>query len=229
MASVRMSNDLRSTIKRSAMQAFDVSTPEPQLATADINYLVESVAQSETQRALSKIFDAYAVIPKYKSGYSYDVEKRAFGCHPPSQSRVTRLNFIFGENTKTRIPVEIGRTVLMFSNSEYADVPLSIFTDSAVRLKVEEILTNFRKRQNDYYDARQAYSDTISDLLDNTTTLKQFLTAWPAGESFVPDSKVSELHTKVTRIQKARQIKEEIAFDDTAVNKVVLTAKLMGN
>ena len=40
---------------------------------------------------------------------------------------------------------------------------------------------------------------------------------------------MSELHTKVTRIQKARQLKEDIDFDDTAVNKVVLTAKLMGN
>lgn len=228
MASVRMSNDLRSMIRRNAMQAFDVSNPEPQLATADINYLVESVATSESQRTLSNIFDAYCNIPKYISGYSYDVEKHAFGYRPPSHSRVTRLDFIL-ENKKSRISIEIGRSVIMFSTSEYADVPITVITDPAKRLKAEEIITNFKKRQEDQYDSRQTYSNTISQLLDKCTTLKQFLTAWPAGESFVPGEKVSELHTKVTRIQKARQIKEDISFDDTAVNKVVLTAKLMGN
>ena len=229
MASVRMSNDLRSAIRRNAMQAFDVSTPEPQLATADINYIVESVAQSETQRTLASIYDAYAVIPKWKSGYSYDVTKRAFGCYPPSQSKVSKLNFMLDESPNTRIQIELGRTVVMFSNSEYADVPISVLTDPAVRLKVEEILTDFKVRRNNQYDSRETYSNTISSLLDKCTTLKQFLTAWPAGEAFVPNEKVSELHTKVTRIQKARQLKEDIAFDDTAINKVVLTAKLMGN
>ena len=229
MASVRMSNDLRSMIRRNAMQAFDVSNPEPQLATADINYLVESVAQSESQRTLSNIFDAFSNIPTYKSGsYSYDVERHAFGYRPPAHSRVTRLDFML-ENKKSRISIEIGRSVVMFSTSEYADIPITVITDPAKRLKAEEIITNFKKRQEDQYESRQTYSNTISQLLDKCTTLKQFLTAWPAGESFVPSAKVSELHTKVTRIQKARQIKEDISFDDTAVNKVVLTAKLMGN
>ena len=91
------------------------------------------------------------------------------------------------------------------------------------------LLTVSSKRQDEYSTNRREYYNTVNRLLDKCSTLKQFLTAWPAGEAFVPQDKMSELHTKVTRIQKARQLKEDIDFDDTAVNKVVLTAKLNGS
>jgi len=60
------------------------------------------------------------------------------------------------------------------------------------------------------------------------TTLKQLLEVWPAAESLVPADKIQKMHVKVTRKQKAAQIKEEISFDPTVANQAVLTAKMLG-
>jgi hypothetical protein len=232
MASVRMSNDLRATIRRNAMQAFDVSTPEPQFATADINSMVDAILESDAQATLSAIAQSYEKLPKTKSQWSYNGEKHAFGFNPPIETKVNRITFILEPRNVAnghRTTVDLNRAVHMYSANQHAELSINVIDDPMERARILEMLNKYEKRHQDYKSARQNYHATIDHLLDECTTLKQFLTAWPAGESFVPAEKVTELHTKVTRIQKARQIKEDIMFDDTAINKVVLTAKLMGN
>ena len=233
MASVRMSNDLRSAIRRNAMQAFDVSTPEPQFATADINSMVDSVLQSSAQATLGAIEQSFDTIPKAPTTWSYNKEmKPAFGFSSPSETKVNRITFILEPRNDAnghRTTVDLNRSVLMYSVGQHTEVPIDTIDDSMERARVVEILNKYEKRYQDYKMSRSNYHATIDSLLDSCTTLKQFLQAWPAGESFVPQDKINELHTKVTRIQKAQQIKEDINFDDTAINKVVLTAKLMGN
>lgn len=233
MASVRLSRDLRSTIRRNAMQAFDVSTPEPQFATNDINFMVDAVLQSDSQATLGAIAQSYDTVPKMRSSWSYNRElKPAFGFEPPSETKVSRITFVLEPRNEVnghRTQVDLNRSVHMYSSRENAEIPMEAIDDPAKRARIVEILDKHEKRMDDYRASRNNYTATIDSLLDGCTTLKQFLQAWPAGEAFVPQDKINELHTKVTRIQKARQIKEDINFDDTAVNKVVLTAKLMGN
>ena len=233
MASVRLSRDLRSTIKRNAIQAFDISTPEPQFATDDINFLVDVVLQSDAQATLSVIAQTYEKLPKCRTSWGYNRELRpAFGFDSPFEAKVNKLTFVLDPRNEAkghRTTVDLNRSVHMYSASNNAEIPIGVIQDPTERSRVKEILDTFEKRMNNYRDARNNYSATVSNLLEECTTLKQFLQAWPAGEAFVPQDKMNELHTKVTRIQKARQIKEDINFDDTAVNKVVLTAKLMGN
>ena len=232
MASVRLSRDLRSTIQRNAMQAFDVSTPEPQFATNDINFMVDAVLQSDAQATLSVIAQTYEKLPKCRTSWGYNRELRpAFGFDSPFETKVSKLTFVLDPRNEAaghRTTVDLNRSVQMYSASNTAEVPIEAIDDPAERARIVEILDKHKKRMDDYKQARNNYHATVSNLLDECTTLKQFLQAWPAGESFVPQDKINELHTKVTRIQRARQIKEDINFDDTAVNKVVLTAKLMG-
>jgi len=233
MASVRLSRDLRSTIRRNAMQAFDVSTPEPQFATNDINLMVDAVLQSDAQVTLSVIAQTYEKLPKLRSSWSYNRNLNpAFGFDGPFETKVSKLTFVLNpmnEASGHRTTVDLNRSVHMYSSRENAEIPIEVIDDPAERARIVEILDKHEKRMDDYRAARNNYTATVSSLLEECTTLKQFLQAWPAGEAFVPQDKINELHTKVTRIQKARQIKEDINFDDTAVNKVVLTAKLMGN
>jgi hypothetical protein len=233
MASVRLSRDLRSTIKRNAMQAFDVSTPEPQFATNDINFMVDAVLQSDAQATISVIAQTYEKLPKCRTSWGYNRELRpAFGFDSPFETKVSKITFVLDPRNEAkghRTTVDLNRSVQMYSASNTAEVPIDVIQDPAERARIVEILDTYEKRHQDYRDSRANYNVTIDRLLDECTTLKQFLQAWPAGESFVPQDKINELHTKVTRIQKARQIKEDINFDDTVVNKVVLTAKLMGN
>ena len=39
---------------------------------------------------------------------------------------------------------------------------------------------------------------------------------------------MNRMYTKVNRKQRAQEIKAEVAFDDSFVNEIVLTAKLVG-
>lgn len=232
MASVRLSRDLRSTIHRNAMQAFDVSTPEPQHTSVDLEYIIDRVVCNKTQTAYGNIEAAFDSIATYKPHWSYHKAKSAFGFSPPYRTKVTHVTIVLDDtdsdrDNQERIPLP--RSVEMYSSDDNAVVPIEVFDDPTTRQELRNIVNTYRQRHKEYRDKRYQYSDTISNLLESCSTLKQFLTAWPAGESFVPQDKINELHTKVTRIQKARQIKEDINFDDTAVNQVVLTSKLMGN
>ena len=86
----------------------------------------------------------------------------------------------------------------------------------------------FTRLKQEYHEARHKYEQDIYSLLDKCTTLKQLLEVWPGAESLVPSHKLAQMHTKVTRKQKAAAIKEEINFDPTVANQAVLTAKLLG-
>jgi hypothetical protein len=76
--------------------------------------------------------------------------------------------------------------------------------------------------------ASRNYNGSISDLLENCSTLKQLLEIWPAAESLVESEKLAKMHVKVSRKERAQQIKDEICFDPTIANQAVLTAKLLG-
>ena len=77
-------------------------------------------------------------------------------------------------------------------------------------------------------EAQRQYEGSIYDLLQNCTTLKQLLEIWPAAESLVPNNKLHQMHEKITRVQRAAEIKEAVCFDPTLANQTVLTAKLLG-
>ena len=233
MASVRLSNDLRGTILRNAIQAFDVSTPQPQYKTADVDFIIDLLVNSKTQETLARIAADFAQIPHYKPEWGYNQShKPSFGFTAPYGTKITGINIVFDpENSSSngRSHIEFNRPVELYAAERTPEVPIVTIEDPAARQKVRDIVFKHKERTKEYKDKRLDYSATIERLLYTCSTLKQFLDAWPAGESFVPQGKMNELHTKVTRIQKARQIKEDINFDDTAVNQVVLTSKLMGN
>ena len=233
MASVRLSQDLRTTILRNAIQAFDVSTPEPQYKTADVDFVIDLLVNSKTQQTLAKIAADFADIPHYKPEWSYNQShKPSFGFTAPYGTKITSVKIILdpeNNSSEGRAQIDFTRSVELYAAERTPEVPIETIEDPAARQKVRDIIFKYKERAREYKDKRYEYSLTIERLLHSCSTLKQFLTAWPAGESFVPQDKMNELHTKVTRIQKARQIKEDINFDDTAVNQVVLTSKLMGN
>ena len=235
MASVRLSRDLRSTIQRNAVQAFDVSTPEPQHTSVDLEYIIDRITCNKTQTAYAEIANAFDSIATYKPhwGYHNNRGRYAFGFTAPVRTKVTAVTIVLDDaaanDRDNQERISLPRSVELYSADDNAVIPIEVFDDPTTREKIRNIVKTYRERYIEYREKRYQYSETIANLLAECTTLKQFLTAWPAGESFVPQDKLNELHTKVTRIQKARQIKEDIQFDDTAVNQVVLTSKLMGN
>ena len=235
MASVRMSRDLRSTILSRAMQAFNTTNPEPELPTKDRDWFADQIAACPEQTKLKQISDLMEGWPSIPRESYYSSAGLLFGLNKIEPKAITSLRISYTDKDNPRhhstlsFHLNSPKTMLTASGSETLSFDLSAFKDLDTYTSARERIDNFVDRKQVFRNNRNEYNETISKLLESCTTLKQFLTAWPAGESFVPDDKIAEMHTKVTRIQKARQIKEDINFDDTAVNKVVLTSKLMGN
>jgi len=224
MASVRMTNDLRDTIFNKAMEAFNTARPIPQPNTWLTDRVRDAVLSSTPYKDLKEAFDRQHTSDFKSFGGPVKAISREdctrlvlqsrTGFHKGSSESLT-FNFVPGfalyrQNTW-------GAPELMFEE-------LGAQTQSELLVPCQEIAEEIRT----YHANRQDYQTKIRELLRQCTTVKQMLLAWPAGESFVPHESKTRMYEKVTRIQRAQQIKEEVQFDDSFVNEVVLTAKLVG-
>lgn len=230
MASVRMSQELRREISHNARQAFDKTNPEPEMSTADIDWFVDKVQNCEAQKILAQIQSLGTDFPQMKNPYYGKDLDNCFEVKFPRMKRIIAFSIddrhiVDGQRIRFRLntPVSLysgdGDDTLAFSTSCFRD---------ADRIEAASRINAFLERQRERHIKYRNYDDQIENLVHHYTTLKSLLTAWPAGEAFVPDRYLRKMHIKVTRAQAAQQIKEDLQFDEAAINQVVLTSKMMG-
>jgi hypothetical protein len=225
MASVRMTQELRSNIHNRAMEAFDTARPEPTASTWLTDRMRDAIINSEPYKFLQKQWET-----KDRLKFS------SFGGPPQGVNRdeattvtVISANGFNRNNTTSNLKFEFVPKIYVYRERPWG----------GVEVHFEELPANFiQDLQTPCYDLHQqvvehhnnrlTYYRKIGDLLNNCTSVKQLLLAWPAGESFVPHESMTRMYTKINRKQRAQEIKEEINFDDALVNEIVLTAKLVG-
>ena len=218
MASVRMTNMLRSDILRAACDAFDIANPEPELSNENHRLFREAIQAMPVLQHIRQFAD---------TGY------KSFNFSPPDEKDVTAIDIhpegdgdsMLGRRFKTiqlQTPMKLYTTV--YSNP---DVYIRDMKPEH-RVSIQRMVVDLHQRQKEHGDKRHSYRMSIKQLVEKCTSVKQFLDAWPACEQFVPAEAKQRMQQKVTRQQRAKQIREEINFDASDVNEVVLTAKVMG-
>ena len=233
MASVRMTNELRCDIRRKSDNAYGLSNPEPKPNTKFVQTARDAILNSPEQKFLKRM----------------GTEGRAENLHLHKGK-----NVLPGKNNEAVTAVELRLASYDASgNRDYKetvvqfDVPLSewwvveqtynrwgnptVYVNDLATEDQHDIAEMFREFQttlDKHRMEKRNYESSIHQLLESVTTLKQLLEIWPAAESLVPSEKLSKMHEKVTRKERAAQIKEEINFDPSAANQAVLTAKLLG-
>ena len=218
MASVRMTNMLRNDILRAACDAFDIASPDLDLSNEDHRLFREAILAMPVLQHIRQFAST-----GYKSfNFSAPNEKdvTAIDVHPEGDA-----DSVLGRRYKTvqlQTPMKIYTTV--YSNP---DVYIQDMKPEH-RAPVQRMIMDLHERQREHNDKRHKYRTSIKQLLEQCTSVKQFLDAWPAGEQFVPVEAKQRMQQKVTRQQRAQQIREEVNFDASDVNEVVLTAKVMG-
>ena len=235
MASVRMTGELGDQIYRNAMDAFHVSNPHPEPNTEFQQLVKTAVVNSPTQIFLREMrqigiergLDKKSHIDRRHAGSVLPIIRRDDitsvalhgACHTNS-----------GAAYDANIDVGLITPITDYLNGGpygYIDVYIDQLEPVHIPIITELFhkLVAARKTRSDNEDK---YRVSIRSLLKQCTTLKQLLEVWPAAENLVPASKIQQMHTKVTRVQRAKQIKEEVSFDATAANQVILTAKMLG-
>ncbi len=234
MASVRMTNDLGDRIYRNAMDAFHVSNPHPEPNTEFQQLVKTAVVNSPTQIFLREMRQIGIEQGLDKKSH---IDRRYGRSVLPviRQDDITSVTLHGAWHTNgavhdANIDVGLITPITDFLNGEPYGY-INVYIDQLEPVHIPTITELFhklvaaRKTRNDNEDK---YRRSIRDLLKQCTTLKQLLEVWPAAENLVPASKIQQMHTKVTRVQRAKQIKEEVSFDATAANQVILTAKMLG-
>jgi len=236
MASVRMTNELRTDIQRAADKAYRLSNPEPSPSNAYIELVRHAVINDPGQTFMRSMLNQGNLLG-LDSRYGYQVLPSK-----PKENvtavdlRITTLAGAMsgGRNnykeTTIRFASPIVDFLLLNQDQLRWGVPHMYINDFRDEDKSEiiEKFENHRTAEEAHATSQNQYNRSISNLVEQCTTLKQLLEIWPAAESLVPANKIQRLHTKVTRIERAKQIKEEISFDPTFANQTVLTAKLLG-
>ena len=231
MASVRLTSELRNDIHKNATNAFKTANPEPKASTAFEQKLRDAIPRMPSQEALAKaktilnpIFDRDNKNVTFDNKHFHIVERT-----------ISKADVYVPEQFQRRISVrvEFSAPIQIFGKKyeSYYGPEDDILIEDLSESDKSEITNNVNElvqRRKEHQSKSEDYSHKIRELLHKCGTLKQLLEIWPAAESLVPPHKISRMHEKVTRKQRAAQVREEINFDADEVNQVVLTAKLMG-
>lgn len=237
MASVRMTIQLGDDIYRAARDAYDTANPQPKPSNEFVEAVRNAIENSPVQKFLAKVSED-ARDQELTSEYLYGIN-----CSP---KRDDVANIRVKLRSLTNV-VSNGRTgndpdcnITLATPMHYyklRDEGYYSYNDAAVYINdfrdedksdLIDMFTKFKDSEKAHEEAKNQYQKQIKDLVRKCTTLKQLLQIWPGAETLVPQSKLQELHRKVTRAQRAQTIKEEISFDPTVANQAVLTAKLLG-
>jgi hypothetical protein len=227
MASVRLTNDIRQTIHNRAMEAFNLARPEPRPSTWLTDRLRDAILNSEPYKVLKAFYDNQT-LHQFKSlgGYNKSVNRSEDA--RLALTTTTEFGTVTGHRNMSlhfeMVPQIVTYRQSSWGHPEFHFEELPVDAQRELGPKCLELAQSIRENSTE----RTTYSTKISELLGNCTTVKQMLLAWPAGESFVPDENKRRMYEKVTRIERAERIKEKVQFDDSFVNEVVLTAKLVG-
>lgn len=233
MASVRMTMELQNDIRRAAERAYDLANPEPKPSTEYVARVRQAVIDSPAQKFLKEMAElgnqrglntmrGQSVLPRPNKDHVTEVTLKRMRDNAQSSRDYDSQNLRF-----TTQLTEYYVTEETYNRWGGPDIFIDDLADND-RLEVGDLFNKLQDDHNAWYDAKRNYENSILELLRNVTTLKQLLEIWPAAESLVPADAIQKMHVKVTRKQKAAQIKEEISFDPTVANQAVLTAKMLG-
>jgi hypothetical protein len=239
MASVRMTNELQLDICRNADKAYSLSNPTPKPNNEYVAAVRKAITDSPEQtylRDIKKLGEERGIDKESRYGPNIlpqppketvtGVELRVTNAGDAISQRNAHRNF---RETDVKFDTPMAGYLVGIEGNRWVQ-PSVWINDMRTedQTQVLELFEAFKKLSQEHNVAKETYQRSIRDLVTRCTTLKQLLEIWPAAESLVPTDKIQKLHTKVTRIERATQIKEEIRFDPTIANQAVLTAKMLG-
>jgi len=236
MASVRMSQDMRSRILQRAVDAFQTANPEWK-ASNEFQSKVKRYINSSKHQNTAKQIDAILKANKptglglqklgtKKEKYTEVHLKR------PATAAEKANNLVQWNSEDMTLTVEFDSPVTWHTCPDrYSDKNMCFTIDSfdeEHQTEIQEFMDSALKEKQEHKDKFLVYRTQIQQLLENCNTLKQLLETWPAAESLVDQDHIEKMHTKVTRASAAKQRRESVSFDADAANQAVLTAKLVG-
>ena len=243
MASVRLTQELRSKINENARDAYNNVNVVPKPTSKQCEFIAKAVKNTPIQCLLKDV-----VTEREKRGELYpqlgeNLMLEKYNDSFPQfhkTSVVSIVNDLDGSgDSRERVDFNFNTPIHLYSCSSYTSHRHShnswnhgswMVSEFALEQQTEvaEMVNDLRFDIKRFWENKKAYEKQIKEVLKQCTTVKQLLDVWPAAESLVPSEKLQEMAVKITRKQRAQNIKEEIHFDSSKLNKHLLANKLLG-
>jgi len=212
MATVRMSDRLKSDIRSEARRQFKKVNPK----------------QEFSLELGDKIYNKYfsPLIPKIKKlrkeanlkSYFYIMTTSTLDIGIETKSGEVSDNLDIPMSAEREVPGQSGygnstaRLNLKFNSPESKEIRKIIDSNEDISIKKRE------------------YVDLVENNLANFTTLNQALKAWPALAKLITDNwAIQRIHEKVKRKKKQDEQRAEIELNETELNSIILTNSLLGD
>jgi len=242
MACVRLTGILRQQIRRNAEDAFSAANPtavnDPELQ----KLIQKGILQSKSNNFLKSLYETQQEFcnehPEHKdqikkSGLkAHTIETESFVTYNDITRNVANENNTLEPITYPRdeIKIDLNPWVLYSCDHRVTFTPRIATANFPEPLKtqIEDKLFERIHAVRTRNTRRRSFINEILQLLDDCTTVHQFLEVWPGGEYLIPSEAIQKMHIKVTRAKRAAEIKDLSGFDPSKANQVVLTAKILG-
>ena len=240
MASVRMTMDLRSTLKREAVSAWDkVNQPikptsdEQEFvhqAFLDSNYVAAvnaSLPSAEHLITHSVDSTTYRRIKEHVKDANHKLSEMRYVCGTPSHADNGERQRYGHDSEYYTFKFDTPRLFPCMGDSWSQ----AIYTSDLPSDKVEKangMIHKYHTAREQHYTKRKEFEAKIKNLLEQCNTVKQAIEAWPGIEKLLPDEVIQKMHVKQTRKQRAAAVRQDVDFDATEANQAILTSNLLG-
>ena len=230
MGTVRITQERGRAYKSRAMDLFDKANPEPDFTPEEKTEIAERFQRHPMQLQMaefhSKMANQFSVemtdrLPFNISFFKQDVEH--LYCRASEDDHKVMCSF------DVSFEVYAGRDSYWNTDHKTTFIPDKFCDDPVSILKLQRAIRRVETERDARVEKRARYESNITAALQNANTLGQLIKMWPQAKELATQEELRKLHTKETRVQAAKRIREEIDLDTDLLNSEVLTANLLGD
>lgn len=229
MATVRMTQQMASSISRKAMEKWETANPSPS-ALPEFKQFVRGAVQRMPILAFVKEFSDKPEV-QAAAKHNTNLTNYISGLIEETEHSKVYIEHIPAASDGTfNLPVEFDTPVRLPGQNSYRtpDIEIDMFAAD----DKDEIIrrANVARAQEDQWaQQRRTFQTSIDQIIDSCNTVKQLLDVWPAAEKLLDADVIQRLHTKVTRKIDADAVRQRANFDPDQANQVLLTSSLLGD
>lgn len=232
MGTVRLTQERSSLYQGRAMDLFDKANPVPDFTPEEKSDMAIAIQMHPIQTEMS----AFEQRLRTEWDVPDDTKRLPFNLHFPK----IEVNDFYARSTaddQLRVHCRFNQefTVYAGTSGYYSTehrmefIPEQFFDEPVKTLRWQQAIRRVGNARTERESKRDAYYRSVRDALENCNTLGQLIKLWPQAKELASDEDLRKLHTKETRVQAAKRVREEIELDVDSLNQVVLTANLLGD
>ena len=233
MGTVRLTEKRKDTYVRRAEEMFQKANDFPEFTPEETTKIMGAFTNHPLQQATRQFINEQHTL------YNVDEDRHLPFNITVGTDTVSRMPCFLSKgeekSTPCNFPTEVtlygtDRSYYFTAQMEYwAFIPDQFFSDPREILMMQSAIRRVMDERQAHKDAHSKFMSGVKDALGNCNTLGQLIKLWPAAENLASEEDMRKLHTKETRAQTAKRVREEIDLDVSALNTTVLTANLVGD